>query len=635
MRHINVTFLFLFFLCCGAKGQERLIYFKTNITTDTNGIIQVTEHIKILAEGDIFQRGIFRNIPTSRKDVEGKNIKLDFSDITVLQDGAPAVFKTSYKSGELEIRVGEADVFLENGEHEYNINYKATGQVGFFKDYDELYWNVTGNGWNLNIDTATCDFTSPGNGEILQASCYTGPEGATEKNCEYSNIGNHTISFVAYNLSANEGLTIAAAFPKGIVHEPPPPSWYKMNYGIVLSSVFLLLVIIYMIYSWIKYGKDPEKPAVVAQYSPPRNLSPAHIAMLNKGEYDEDFFTISVINLAVKGYLKIEDSNTINYKLTQLKAPSNVKMEDEEAAIMGNLFAKDTGSITATGKYNSKFAAAFTNFKKHFETDKKLLEDETNSRHLWIPFFLLIGFWISVGFYNVGDSFYSFFLTGGLIIISGFLCIPVFVFASFFGRNPNFGIIYKSVLLMMCCMSVAILFMDNTDLTYNTKVVSLFTTILVILFFAYRYLIRKPTIEKIAIRTEIEGFKMYLGAVEEDQLQFFNPPKMTPEHFEKMLPYALALGVEKIWGKKFRDVLSLTSEEPYVSNWYSGPDTFQNNSLHQMTHGMAGVFQSSSEKPPSRSSSSGSSSSGGSWSSGSSGGGSSGGGGGGGGGGGW
>ena len=644
-RQVNFIFLILFYLCGGAIAQERLIYFKTNITTDTNAVIQVTERIKIQAEGDIFKRGIFRNIPTSRKDVEGNYIKLDFSDISVLQDGEPATFKTSYKSDVLEIRVGEADVFLENGEHEYVINYNATGQIGFFKDYDELYWNVTGNGWDLYIDTVSCVFNAPGNGEILQASCYTGTMGSTEKNCSYSNVGTNTISFFAYNLSPNEGLTIAAGFPKGILHQPPLPSWYMRNYGIVLSSIFLLLVIFYMIYSWLKFGRDPEKPAVFAQYSSPRNLSPAHVAMLYKNDYSKDIFPISIINLAIKGYLKIEDNSKTNlyflketnFKLTKLKAPANVRMEDEEVSIMGNLFPKDTGSITATGTYNSKFATAFKSFEQHFTSDKKLLVDEKNRKFLWVPFFLLIGFWITVSFYNSNDTFFNIFFTGFLIVMPFFLSIPLLIFTSIFKKNPGYGIIYKSLLISVCCIVIGVLFLDTATYSFNTKVIALFTVILIALFLAYRYLIKKPTQEKINLLSEIEGFKMYLGAVEENQLQFLNPPKMTPEHFEKMLPYALALGVEKIWGKKFRDVLAISGEEPYVSSWYNGPDRFQNNSLHLMTNGMGNIMQTSSVRPSTSSSSSGSSSSssGGSWSSGSSGGGSSGGGGGGGGGGGW
>ena len=633
----------MFFISNGIIAQERLIYFKSNITTDTNAIIHVTEKIKIFAEGDIFKRGIFRNIPTSRKDVDGNYIKLDFNNISVLQDGKPAVFKTSDKSDLLEIRVGEADVFLENGEHEYEISYNATGQIGFFNDYDELYWNVTGNGWNLYIDTVSCVFNAPGNGNILQASCYTGVLGSTEKNCNYNHTGTNSISFVAYDLQPNEGLTIAAAFPKGIVHQPPPPSWYTRNYGIVLSSIFLFLVIIYMIYSWLKFGRDPEKPAVYAQYSSPRNLSPAHVAMLYKNAYTKDLFSISIINLAVKGYLKIEDCSKTNlyflkdkkFKLTKLQAPANVKMEDEEVSIMGNLFAKDTGSITATGNYNSKFATAIKSFEKHFAADKKLLSDEKNRKFLWVPFFLLIGFWITVAFYNSNDTFFNIFFTGFLIAFPFFLSIPLIIFAAIFKKNPGFGIIYKSLLISVSCFVVGFLFMDTTTYSFNTKVITLFTVILMVLFLAYRYLIRKPTKDKINLLSEIEGFKMYLGAVEEDQLQFLNPPKMTPAHFEKMLPYALALGVEKIWGKKFRDVLALSGEEPYQSSWYSGPDRFQSNSLHLMTNSMGKLMEASSIKPSTSSSSSGSSSSGGSWSSGSSGGGSSGGGGGGGGGGGW
>ena len=138
----------------------------------------------------------------------------------------------------------------------------------------------------------------------------------------------------------------------------------------------------------------------------------------------------------------------------------------------------------------------------------------------------------------------------------------------------------------------------------------------------YLYLIRQPSTEKLRMQSLIKGFDMYLGAAEEEQIKFFNPPKLTPEIFEKYLPYAIVLGTEKIWGKKFQNMLEASSLEPsqYHSSWYTGnmisPALFTSSLNSSFTQAI-----SSASSPPS--------------SSGSGGGGFSGGGGGGGGGGGW
>lgn len=134
----------------------------------------------------------------------------------------------------------------------------------------------------------------------------------------------------------------------------------------------------------------------------------------------------------------------------------------------------------------------------------------------------------------------------------------------------------------------------------------------------------------------LEGFKLYLKTAEKDRMNMLNPPELTPQLFEKLFPYAIALEVEIEWGKQFEEVLELAKYDPA---WYQGEDKF----YRQPTMFLSGFGNSvntaavNPNPPASSSGSSSSSSSGssGSWSSGSSGGGSSGGGGGGGGGGGW
>ena len=158
-----------------------------------------------------------------------------------------------------------------------------------------------------------------------------------------------------------------------------------------------------------------------------------------------------------------------------------------------------------------------------------------------------------------------------------------------------------------------------------------FSMLVMILLIAYVYLIKRPTQESVALEAEIEGFAMYLKTAEGQLLQHFNPPAMTPELFERLLPYALALDLEKIWGEKFQEVLERASMgDRYSPTWYAGSN-FSGHNFRSISNDIASTV-SKSGRPPSNSSSGGG---GGSWSSGSSGGGFSGGGGGGGGGGGW
>lgn len=144
----------------------------------------------------------------------------------------------------------------------------------------------------------------------------------------------------------------------------------------------------------------------------------------------------------------------------------------------------------------------------------------------------------------------------------------------------------------------------------------------------YLHLIVRPGKTLLQLQADIEGLKMYISLAEEKQMQYFNPPKVTPEVFEKLLPYAIALKTEKVWGDKFENTLlqSMQSVDAYAPVWYYGtamrPVNFSNNLRKSLT---SNIQQSAASLK----------SSGGNWGSGSFGGGSVGGGGGGGSTGGW
>jgi uncharacterized membrane protein len=140
------------------------------------------------------------------------------------------------------------------------------------------------------------------------------------------------------------------------------------------------------------------------------------------------------------------------------------------------------------------------------------------------------------------------------------------------------------------------------------------------------FLLKRPTLAGRKLMDEIEGFRMYLGAAEEERLKFMHPPEKTPQLFEKLLPYAMALDVENEWNEKFTAVLAAASagENSYRPRWYRGSSwqPGRGGSFGKSLGAGLGTAVASSVSPPGSSSGSG-------------GGGFSGGGGGGGGGGGW
>lgn len=635
----KVPFYYLLLLFCFAsseiKAQERITYFASEISVDTLGRIIVTEYITINAEGYIFKRGIFRKIPEYRKDKTGASIENKIKVISVLQDGEDAEYKESHKQSLLEVRIGSADKFLTNGIHKYNITYAIENQIGFFDDYDELYWNVTGNDWDFNIDSVSCTILLPAGAVPLQKSCYTGVEGATSSNCLSVATADKTI-FTALNLSPGEGLTVAVGFTKGFVQPPPPPTFWERYGLLILAIIFLVVILGYMIFSWLRHGVDPPKPIVIPQFKIPEGLSAAKMAFYKNEIYNRDYFTISLVQLAVKGFIKITEKVTnslfvfkdTDYVIDKLKSDGINSLPAEEKAIMDNLFSGGQKSITASGKYESKFSTALTHYEAAFKNDKKILKEGNNAKLLWIPVLLLLVFYVVVAFYNAASIFLSGITILLLLVIPVFLAIPFYIFSAIFKLKPKANIIYNIFFIITTAIFVGIVFLNLANFSFNVKVVLLFSIFLLILFINYRFLIRKPTAQRIQRKGDIEGFLMYMKAAEEKQIQFANAPAFTPQLFETLLPYAMALGIDKIWGEKFKNIIQQAMENnTYHPTWYVGSN-FSTSNFHSIGNDITSTVSRSSVAPSS-------SGSGGGWSSGSGGGGSSGGGGGGGGGGGW
>jgi uncharacterized membrane protein len=153
---------------------------------------------------------------------------------------------------------------------------------------------------------------------------------------------------------------------------------------------------------------------------------------------------------------------------------------------------------------------------------------------------------------------------------------------------------------------------------------AIFLVVNIAFFLIYQYLIRKPAKEKLKIKSLIDGFKMYMSAAEEKQIAYFNPPELTPEIFEKLLPYAVVLGAEDVWGEKFQNLIDKSLiDQTYQPTWYTGGRIGNFSTFNHTLNSSLSNSLSKSATPPSSSGS------------GSGGGGFSGGGGGGGGGGGW
>ncbi len=577
-------FLALFLSIFGSifAQEERITFFGSKIDVDSTSIT-VTENINAFSQGVNIRRGIFRTLPLKRT-INGKNIQVRYDILSVKMNGITSDYHTETDDGNFKIYVGSENDFLTPGiEYQYEIKYKTDNQIGFFKNYDELYWNVTGNDWDFKIDSVSATVNLPVKAKVIQNSCYTGIYGSSANNCS-SSINGNSITWKAKNLSYYEGLTVAVGFNKGVVKMPPPPGFFE-KFGLFLALFLTILGFAYFLYnSWVKYGIDPVKPTVYPQFNVPNNLSPASLAYLKNEYFDTKYITASIVNLAIKGFVKIREAKKEQlfglydediYIIQKLKN-SNEELPKEEVKIMEELF-KENNEIEVDGNYNEQIASMVSDYTSNLKSQHNTFINEGNNiLKLFFPLLFVlaiagISFFMSYKMSPNSDFIYF----GNILLVATTIAFIITFFIKK-GKDVAYWLLGIAFGGLSVFILIKMMIDENISYTFNYYTTYLFLIFGIALLFVYREYIKKPSIEKLTIQSLIDGFKMYMSAAENETLKFHNPPQMTPELFEKFLPYAIVMGVDDIWGDKFQKTM-INSSEQYQTNWYVGRNFQFNN----------------------------------------------------------
>lgn len=558
-------------LAVSAAAQEQIRSFIADIEVERDGDILVTETITVNVEGREIRRGIFRELPATRRDdTTGGTLSYNYNILSVRKDGVREPYERERFGNAVQIRIGDPDTYLDYREHAYEIRYRVKNEVRYFESADELYWNVTGSYWAFPINRVEVRVTFPGGARATDVNVYTGRLGSDGRDASYRLLDDAHTFATTRPLEAREGLTVSIQVAKGVID---PPSWgdegllWWARYGSLTALIGSLVGLFAFYYrSFNRIGRDPTKGPVFPQYEPPEGYSPAaahHIYY--RGFRGHHGLVASLMYLAANGQLRI-DVDEKDKKKTTLSKGDRLhvgKMSAETAKLYNKLF-KDRDLVKLGESYDADFTKAYTAFRK-----------------------------------SVSDTFGSSYFkwNAGYVVTGGVLTVLVLVFAIL---QHSFWTVW------------------HTAAVFG----------LIGLNGLFMYLMPAPTRKGQDVRTHLEGFRLYMEKAEKLQLNSVEvgsaaPPPMTVERYETFLPYAVALGVEKPWTKHFERLIPEQARE-YNPTW-TNMNAARFGSLAGMTDNMVSGMSSgvTSAMPQSSSSSGGG------------GGGFSGGGGGGGGGGGW
>jgi uncharacterized membrane protein YgcG len=600
--------------------SERILNFKSLIVVNPDASMTVTEDITVEANRQEIKRGIIRDFPTTYKDRLGNTVKVGFQVEAVLRDGRPEPYRIESASNGVKIRIGQKDVFLRPGEYTYTIRYRVDRELGFFKDFDELYWNVTGNGWTFAIDRAEAVIELPPGAKILQSAAYTGYQGARGQDYTVQ-TGDHDIVFkTTRQLAPRQGLTVAVAWPKGVVHEPSGQErmgfFLRDNVATAIGLIWLAVLLGFYLWAWFRVGRDPATGTIIPLFAPPAGFSPAGVRFVSRMGYDDKAFAAAVVDMAVKGGVLIQEDGG-DYTLVRRDATKEALSRGEQL-VTAQLFS-GSKSVKLENTNHTRIRAAIDALKKNLKMELEKIYFVTNSGYLGpgIAITLLgLGFVVFTSADRMAAGFGSLWLTiwtvacyflavavykkwqaargGGCMKRLGALGTTLFALPFFVGEI--FGaVVLTSAVSIPAAATLAVMAFLNA------------------LFY---HLLKAPTLAGRKIMDQIEGFKLYLSVAEKERLNLLNPPEKTPALFEKYLPFALALDVENAWSEQFAEVLARagTETQPYSPVWYSGSswDSFHTSRFtDSLGSSFAGAISSSSTAPGSSSGSGGGGSSGG------------------------
>jgi uncharacterized membrane protein len=485
---------------------EEIRNFYSEMFISSDGSISVQENIEY-DFGYELRHGIFREIPYKYQiGMKNYNLRMDVYRVTDFEE-TPYEYKVSRERGRVIVRIGDPDKEI-TGIHGYRIEYIVDGAILFFKDHDELYWNVTGNEWKIPIRRASAkiyfDREIP---EGVKATCYTGVYGSKSRDCTFS-ITPTGIEFnVLSSLRAGEGLTIVVGLLKGIIKEA---SSFKKALWFISDNWFFaipFLTLFFISYVWYTRGRDPEGRGVIAvRYEPPRDLTPAEAGTLMDESADILDITSTVIDLAVRGYLKIVEVEATkffffsdkDYRLVKIKEPTAGELKEHESKVFYGLFSGEKDDVLVSELRNK--------FYIHLPPIKKALYGE---------------------------------LIGG----------------KYFPTNPeNIRRIFKWVGIVI--IIVAFFLIPHWGMKLSIAVSGLF-----ILIFS-RFMPKKTRKGSLA-KEEILGFREFIERAERDRIERL--AKDDPTLFDRVLPYALVFGLGDRWAEAFHDMYKSPP------SWYDSP----------------------------------------------------------------
>jgi len=482
------------------------------------GDLIVTETIRPRFTGS--WNGLKRDIPVEYRTPQGFNYTLLLDLVSVTDEHHAPLKVDSFRDRHYR----SFKIWLPGAQDTTKtliLTYRVANGLRYFEDHDELYWNITGDEWDMPIESATARVTLPGKATGVKALAFNGAYGARDQQADIRIEGSEIRYQMTHPLGFREGLTAVVGWDKGLVDEPGPLLLTQRFLRYNWPLTFPIGVFGVMWYLWHTRGRDPRLRSITVSYEPPDQLTPAELGTLVDSSPDLRDITATLIDLAVRGYLRIEERrepqlfglwSSTGYHLHRLKPPSDWEgLKIHEVSILRGIFP--TRLFSDAPEQTVALSDLANRFYTHLNGIRSSLFDQLVTR----------------GYYaRRPDRIKRTYTIGGI----GIAIVALF------------GSAWLS---------------ERIGLAFQTGAAASVLSGLIVIGFGR--IMPARTIRGTRALEKVLGFEEFLTRVESDR---FDRLVKTPEMFEKFLPFAMALGVEKNWTNAFDGIYT---KPP---TWYQG-----------------------------------------------------------------
>jgi uncharacterized membrane protein YgcG len=489
------------------------------------------------------------------------NVSIKNISVTDGKTGEPLSFEKSRENSELILKIGDEDEFIV-GDKTYVIKYSyGIGNDGI-PQFDELYYNLIGNGWDADIENATFSIEMPKEFDENKLNFTCGRYGATDSSSvTYQVTGNKISGKVNRTLGSGEGFTVRLELPDKYFAVAEQGA----NYGLI---VFFTGALIISIFLFLRYGRD-DRIYESVEVSPPNDLIPAEAGYIIDGHVDNRDVLSLIIYWADKGYLSITSNDNEDFILTKVRDADGL-MKSYEVTMFNKLF-EELNSVTIDNlkyKFNTTIAEVKNKIASSYKSpDKRLFTASGTFAKMLCYIFAGVCMGLIVG-KAVGD--YNFdagigFLAGAGSAVATIMLASIIGYCVDKSKSDSWaGVFITSFLYALCILiatAVAITFSKiSTEFIYGAAVAFLCGLI--------GSFAKKRTPHSNLWLGKLLGLKRFITLVEKSRIE--SMVRENPSLFYSILPYAYALGVTDQWAKQFE---GLAIEPP---NWYS---SYNNNAF--------------------------------------------------------